>query len=106
MRSGGRTERELNEAERDQLEAMLRQVSLERSSIREAMAWCVQRSAASDEIAETLTDALTLKQTPVPKKLARLFLLSDILHNSSAAVPNASSYRTHFQASLPAIFTS
>ena len=32
----------------------------------------------------------------VPKKIARLFLVSDILHNASASVPNASSYRSHF----------
>ena len=31
----------------------------------------------------------------VPKKIARLFLVSDILHNASASVPNASSYRSH-----------
>jgi len=42
----------------------------------------------------------------VPKKLARLFLVSDILHNSSAAVPKAASYRTRFQSTLPSIFSS
>jgi len=43
----------------------------------------------------------------VPKKIARLFLVSDILHNASASsVPNASSYRSSFQASLPDIFRS
>ena len=54
----------------------------------------------------TCTEALTLDETPAPKKIARLFLVSDILHNSSAAVPNASSYRSHFQESLPEIFAS
>lgn len=43
---------------------------------------------------------------PVPKKMARLFLVSDILHNSSASVRNASSYRSGFQTSLPDIFYS
>ena len=52
------------------------------------------------------TQALTLKQTPVPKKIARLFLVSDLLHNSSAAVPKASTFRSRFQATLPAIFES
>ena len=49
---------------------------------------------------------MTLKQTPIAKKLARLFLVSDILHNSSAKVPGASSFRTHFHATLPTIFES
>merc|ERR1740139_621837 len=38
--------------------------------------------------------------------IARLFLVSDILHNASASVPNASSYRSHFLISLPEIFAS
>ena len=42
---------------------------------------------------------------PCPQ-VARLFLLNDILHNSSAPVRNASAYRTHFQARLPDIFES
>ena len=55
------------------------------------MGFCIGKAAASVEITETITESLTLAETPVPKKIARLFLLSDILHNSSASVPNASS---------------
>ena len=51
--------------------------------------------------------ALTLKQTPIPKKLARLYLVSDLLHNSSCrTVKRASTYRTRFQQSLPEVFAS
>ena len=35
---------------------------------------------------EILTEALTLAETPFPTKIARLFLASDILHNSTAPV--------------------
>ena len=38
--------------------------------------------------------------------MARLFLVSDILHNSSAPVRNASAYRTHFAGRLPDVFES
>ena len=69
---------------------MLRGLLGERQSIKECMGWCIERSAASEEIVETVTESLTLKQTPVPKKLARLFLVSDLLHNSSASVPRSS----------------
>ena len=58
------------------------------------------------QIVEILTDALTLSETPIPTKVARLFLTSDILHNSTAPVRNASRYRTHMEASLPDIFES
>ena len=58
------------------------------------------------QVVEILTDALTLSETPVPTKVARLFLVSDILHNSTAAVRNASRYRNHLEATLPDIFES
>lgn len=58
------------------------------------------------QIVEILTDALTLPETPIPTKVARLFLASDVLHNSTAPVRNASRYRSHLETSLPDIFES
>lgn len=37
-------------------------------------------------------------------KVARLFLISDVLHNSTAPVRNASRYRGVVQGHLPAVF--
>lgn len=45
------------------------------------------------QVVQVLTEALTISSTPIPKKLARLYVLSDILHNCSAPVKNASAYR-------------
>lgn len=53
-----------------------------------------------------LADALSLPETPVPVKVARLLLASDILHNSTAPVRNASRYRSLLEAALPDIFES
>lgn len=58
------------------------------------------------QVVEVLTESLTLKETPIPTKVSRLMLVSDILHNSSAPVKNASAYRTKFEASLPDIMES
>lgn len=58
------------------------------------------------QIVEVLTESLTLKETPIPTKVARLMLVSDILHNSSAPVKNSSAYRTKFEATLPDIMES
>ena len=58
------------------------------------------------QVVEVLTESLTLKETPIPTKVARLMLVSDILHNSSAPVKNASAYRTKFEATLPDIMES
>lgn len=56
------------------------------------------------QIADLLVCSLTIDTTPVPRKLARLHLVSDILHNSAASVPNAWVYRSLFEHKLPAVF--
>ncbi|KAJ0018830.1 hypothetical protein Pint_11947 [Pistacia integerrima] len=65
----------------------------------EALLEIQSKSSASAEssisvIVEVLTESLTLKETPIPTKVARLMLISDVLHNSSAPVKIASAYLT------------
>lgn len=60
----------------------------------------------ASQVVEVLTESLTLKETLPPTKIARLMLVSDILHNSSAPVKNASAYRTKFEATLPDVIES
>lgn len=67
---------------------------------------CACVSAAATEVVEVLSDALTLSETPIPLKVARLFLVSDILHNSTAPVRNASRYRSRLEEHLPDVFES
>lgn len=55
---------------------------------------------------EILTDALTLPETPIGAKVARLLLVNDLLHNTTARVRNASTYRGLLESSLPDIFES
>ncbi|KAH0648064.1 hypothetical protein KY285_033312 [Solanum tuberosum] len=85
---------------------MLRSLTLERSQIKEAMGFALDNADAAGEVVEVLTESLTLKETPIPTKVSRLMLVSDILHNSSAPVKNASAYRTKFESSLPDIMES
>jgi U2-associated protein SR140 len=42
--------------------------------------------------------------TPVPRKVARLHLICDILHNSAAPVPSAWKFRQEFQSRLGIVF--
>lgn len=46
-----------------------------------------------DQICDILKGSLLVKETPVAVKVARLYLLSDILYNSAAPVKHASHYR-------------
>ncbi|CAN1816397.1 Protein RRC1 [Linum perenne] len=99
-------ERTLTDPQRDEFEDMLRALTLERSQIKDAMGFALDNADAAGEIVEVLTESLTLKETPIPTKVARLMLVSDVLHNSSAPVKNASAYRTKFEATLPDIMES
>jgi U2-associated protein SR140 len=99
-------ERTLTDPQRDEFEDMLRALTLERSQIKEAMGFALDNADAAGEVVEVLTESLTLKETSIPTKVARLMLVSDILHNSSARVKNASAYRTKFEATLPDIMES
>ncbi|XP_025080293.1 U2 snRNP-associated SURP motif-containing protein-like isoform X1 [Pomacea canaliculata] len=94
----------LTDSQRDRLEDMLRELTPERLKVGEVMVWCLDHAEAAEEIVECISEALSILQTPLPKKIARLYLVSDILYNSSAKVPNASFFRKCFQIKLSDIF--
>ena len=48
--------------------------------------------------------SLLVDGTPVPRKVARLHLICDILHNSAAPLPMAWKFRQEFQARLGIVF--
>nr|CAG8581504.1 4716_t:CDS:10 [Entrophospora candida] len=86
------------------LEAMLRKLTFNRGAIAKTMAFSIDHSDAADEIVEIIFKTLTIKETPISTKVARLYLVSDILHNSSVSIPNAWKFRTGFESRLPEIF--
>jgi len=94
----------LPDDKRDKLEDLLRDLVPERFKIGEAMVWCLDHAESAEEIVECIAEALSIVSTPIPKKIARLFLINDTLHNCSAKVPNASFFRKFFEAKLPEIF--
>ncbi|KAJ1543203.1 U2 snRNP-associated SURP domain-containing protein [Cladochytrium tenue] len=95
----------LSRRHRIKLEAAIRRLTLDRVEIGTAMIFCIDHSDAAEEIVDVLVKSLTLPGTPMyPTKVARLYLLSDVLHNSSSAVPNAWRYRALLERRLPAVF--
>ncbi|GAA5965537.1 hypothetical protein JCM21900_004153 [Sporobolomyces salmonicolor] len=85
-------------------EALLRGLTSTREKIARGMAFALEHADCAALIADTLVLSLTIDSTPVPRKLARLHLVSDILHNASASLPNAWVYRSIFEARLPTVF--
>ncbi|PPQ62946.1 hypothetical protein CVT24_006186 [Panaeolus cyanescens] len=56
------------------------------------------------QVADIIVASLLVDGTPVPRKVARLHLICDILHNSAASVPSAWKFRQEFQARLGIVF--
>jgi len=89
---------------RDKLEDLLRNLTMERKKVTEAMIWCVEHADGSEEIIDCITESLTLMETPLTSKIARLYLVTDILHNCASRVSNVSSYRRGFEGKLMQVF--
>lgn len=85
-------------------ECLLRGLTSSREKIARGMMFALEHADCASHIADILVCSLTIDSTPVPRKLARLHLVSDILHNAAASVPNAWVYRSIFEKKLPAVF--
>ncbi|XP_033207968.1 U2 snRNP-associated SURP motif-containing protein isoform X2 [Belonocnema kinseyi] len=94
----------LSNSQRDRLEDLLRNITPERIKVAEAMVFCIEHAEAAEEICDCITESLSILQTPANKKIARLYLISDILHNCGVKVTNATIYRKTFESRLHEIF--
>lgn len=83
---------------------MLRAVSGKRGELARCMAFSLEHAEAASEVTDIIVGSLLVDSTPVPRKVARLHLICDILHNSAASVPNAWKYRQEFQSRLGIVF--
>lgn len=56
------------------------------------------------QVSDIIISSLLVDGTPVPRKVARLHLICDILHNSAAPLPMAWKFRQEFQSRLGLVF--
>lgn len=85
-------------------EAMLRGMSGKRGEIARCMAFSLEHAEAAHEVADIIVSSLLVDGTAVPRKVARLHLICDILHNSAAPIPSAWRFRQEFQSRLGIVF--
>lgn len=90
----------LSNSQRDRLEDLLRNITPERIKIAEVMVFCIEHAEAAEEICDCIAESLSNLQTAANKKIARLYLISDILHNCGIKMTNATIYRKAFEARL------
>ncbi|XP_064638246.1 U2 snRNP-associated SURP motif-containing protein-like isoform X2 [Lineus longissimus] len=95
---------QLTDSQRERFEDLLRDLTPEKPKVGDAMVWCMDHAESAEEIVDCISESLSILETPIPKKIARLFLISDILFNSSAKVSNASYFRKYFESKLGVIY--
>ncbi|OCH95143.1 hypothetical protein OBBRIDRAFT_831241 [Obba rivulosa] len=95
---------ELGKIARRRFEAMLRALSGRRGELARCMAFSLEHAEAAEEVADIIISSLVVDRTPVPRKVARLHLICDILHNSAAPLPMAWKFRQEFQSRLGLVF--
>jgi hypothetical protein len=84
-----------------------KKLSASRKTICAAMAFCFEKSGAAKEISELVQEALTDPSASLDMRIARLYLLSDILFNSQQpGVKNAFLYRDAIEKMAASVFTS
>lgn len=98
----------LSDGARERFLELLESLTLERDDIYNAMSFAMDHSQSACDLEDILIERLVHKDTPVPLKIARLYLLSDILYNSGAsgAMKNARKFRSRFADDLPDVFES
>lgn len=94
----------LSPAQRDRLEQLIRHMTPERLKVADAMVFCIEHAEAADEICDCILESISNPSTLLYKKVARLYLVSDILHNCSIKITNASNYRRCLESRLVDIF--
>ncbi|KAI5121581.1 hypothetical protein M0805_000760 [Coniferiporia weirii] len=94
----------LGKLARRRFEAMLRAMTGKRGELARCMAFSLEHAEAASEVSDIIVASLLVDSTPVPRKVARLHLICDILHNSAASVPSAWKFRQEFQSRLGIVF--
>ncbi|KAI6192110.1 hypothetical protein M3Y97_00301000 [Aphelenchoides bicaudatus] len=92
--------------DRDFLEDMLRDLKPDKTSIGDAMIWCLDHADCAKEISECLYESLDIPETPLHKKIARFYLINDILGNCGVRIKDVFYYRQYLEEYLEKVFVS
>lgn len=97
---------ELTDDQHKLLINILRDLSISRASIAKVMVFCIENVNAIVDVIDVIVDSLKNMETNPLKKLARLFLLSDLLHNMTLMNIPLEFFETRYKDDLLRIFES
>ena len=103
----GETQNALSETDQKHLQELLSLLTLERERVREVTTFAIDHAICAEEVVAKLReemDAQKESQKPLEAQVSLLYAFSDILHNASAPVKHASSYRMVIKRALPDVF--
>ncbi len=105
---GGGTDKDLHEEDLEEWHDLIdNKLCATKESICQAMVFCFDKSGAAKQISQLLKDALLDDRPSVDTRIARLYLMSDVLFNSQQpGVRNAFRYRDAIEAMAPEVFSS
>ncbi|CAH0520263.1 unnamed protein product [Peronospora belbahrii] len=99
----GRERNRLSVKHYDEFKDLLGELTLERESVKKTMGFALDNSEAAVDLVNIILESFKSLTSSGVTLIGLLYVTSDILHNSSAAVKNASLFRTTFQDCLPEI---
>ncbi|KAG7394810.1 U2 snRNP-associated SURP domain-containing protein [Phytophthora boehmeriae] len=99
----GRERNRLSNDDYEDFKELLGELTLERESVKKTMGFALDNSEAAVDLVNIILESFKNASASSVTLVGLLYLTSDILHNSSAAVKNASLFRTTFQECLPEI---
>jgi len=95
----------LSPSDRIAFARLLQRLSPQGKAIEISMVWCLERHSSAIEISKLLMDSLTAPALPITHRVLRLFLISDVVHNSASTnAPAAWCFHKEFEMQLPAAF--
>lgn len=101
---GGTSKAPLSAVGVGKLGRLLDSLTVSNSKICQVMGFALDHATSAEHVVRIVADSFSVPNIPAPLMVARLFLVSDILYNSSSPAKNAYAYKALFQAALPGIF--
>ncbi|KII67916.1 U2 snRNP-associated SURP motif-containing protein [Thelohanellus kitauei] len=97
----------LNPTQRKSFDHLLRHVTVRPKDVAEVMVWAMDHSEYAKDIVHVIKDSLSIESTPLNIKvqelhylIARLYVVNDILYNSSIGKSGSSEFRRHIEKHL------
>ena len=96
----------LGKREYEEFKNMLQNIDLSRNKIKRTMGFAYDNIECGEEIVSMIKEKLILPSSFAAVKIAGLYLLSDLLHNSATPIKYATNFKNYIEAVIPDVFES